>query len=290
MEFADQGATGIDFVRSPLLRCLSLHRTILIMTSHDTLFVWRETYGWRGGGGEFWGNPHPYYDYSQRTSGVCPFCLTKLRHRLGDVATWYFDALNSCPLCGFWTKRRTYAGDWMDDTIGILHEFDISSSKVAFEEIGEVAKKNPELLTRLKPRRFEEFIEDVYRNNGWQTSLTQQTRDGGYDLLMFEKHSEQPVLVECKQSPSGHPVAVRVVREVLGVQVIEGATHAKIVAVPGFSRDATLAAVEVNNKQSMYSMELVDTEAILRLLNVYNTKLPTMPLALDILRAQHPQS
>lgn len=49
----------------------------------------------------------------------------------------------------------------------------------------ESLKKQPVNLRKITPREFEELLADLLRDMGWEVELTEQTRDGGADILAY---------------------------------------------------------------------------------------------------------
>ena len=76
---------------------------------------------------------------------------------------------------------------------------------------------------------------------GYEVELTQQTRDGGKDIVAVRKcHVNERYLIECKRPDPGNVVGVRPVRELYGVKVSEKATKAILATTAFFSKDAQL--------------------------------------------------
>lgn len=68
------------------------------------------------------------------------------------------------------------------------------------------------ILKIINPRKFEEVIAELLEAKGFETQLTKQTRDGGYDIFAFTKVSGIPIemIVECKRHKN--TVGVDIVR------------------------------------------------------------------------------
>jgi HJR/Mrr/RecB family endonuclease len=58
-----------------------------------------------------------------------------------------------------------------------------------------------DLIYNISPREFEEIIERVFQDEGFETTLTQQTRDGGRDIIATKFEMGKPVVfyIECKR-------------------------------------------------------------------------------------------
>jgi DNA polymerase III epsilon subunit len=111
-------------------------------------------------------------------------------------------------------------------------------------------RKYPEGLFELPPRRFEELIAAIFRNNGFSVELTPQTRDGGIDIIavqhsMLTGHSIH--LVECKRYRPSKRVGIGVVQRLLGAVTQRQATKGILVATSSFTRDAVRVAEETRH-------------------------------------------
>ncbi len=114
--------------------------------------------------------------------------------------------------------------------------------------------QHPELLHSLPPRKFEEIVATVFRNNGFDVELTPETRDGGIDIIAVQKNSfggSTLHLVECKRYLPENKVGIGIVQRMLGVVEQHRATQGLIVTTSSFSRDAEECA-----KSSRYRLGL----------------------------------
>ncbi len=105
--------------------------------------------------------------------------------------------------------------------------------------------RHPELLYSLPPRKFEELVASVFRNNGYDVELTPETRDGGFDIVAVQKNSfcgNTLHLVECKRYQPENKVGIGMVQRMLGVVEQHRATQGVIVTTSSFSRDAQVCA------------------------------------------------
>lgn len=105
--------------------------------------------------------------------------------------------------------------------------------------------RHPELLHSLPPRKFEEIVAAVFRNNGFEVELTPETRDGGVDIIAVQKNSfggNTLHLVECKRYLPENKVGIGIVQRMLGVVEQHRATQGLIVTTSSFSRDAQICA------------------------------------------------
>ncbi|MCK5232618.1 MAG: restriction endonuclease [Desulfobulbaceae bacterium] len=248
------------------------------------LFVWRgsETFTFEGGNEPKNSLPHPFYpDPNKKSSAgsLCPFCNILLeKGSSGDIKGCYRE--DTCPICGFRFTREiefvppgSNRWGWASDKISTLKEMDIDDSDLHINELGSHLKRRFSDIYPLSPHRFEQLVEDVFKNMGFYTRLTKSTRDGGYDISLIERSTGEQILVECKRYSKERKVTVETVRNFLGVQLIRGVPRGKIVTTTKFTSTAKVEA-ELVQKVSNYDLELIDADQLIRALDIYNTKLP----------------
>ena len=81
---------------------------------------------------------------------------------------------------------------------------------------------NQETLYNIKPREFEELVEQIFRDNGFETILTPQSKDGGKDIIAVKHEMGKPIVfyIECKRYRR-KAVNINIVRELYGVQTAD---------------------------------------------------------------------
>jgi HJR/Mrr/RecB family endonuclease len=90
-------------------------------------------------------------------------------------------------------------------------------------------------------RQFEEFVESLFRDLGYETELTQASRDGGVDVIARRDDVvgvTTTLYIQCKNHAV--PIGVEVVRAIAGV-VPSGDPGGRpaVICPSGFSADAT---------------------------------------------------
>ena len=100
-------------------------------------------------------------------------------------------------------------------------------------------------------------------NEGFETTLTQQTRDGGRDIIATKYEMGKPVVfyIECKRYGHQNSVGVNVVRSLYGVQSADKINKAILVTTGHVTRDARKF---VDNQKTM--MSIIDVEEIYELI------------------------
>lgn len=119
--------------------------------------------------------------------------------------------------------------------------------------------RHPHLMYELDPRRFEELVAELLRDQGFVPTLTPQTRDGGRDILAARSDSlgDLLYLVECKRYAPHKKVGVERIRAIYGVAQAERATKGVIVTTSSFTKDAIAFASPLK-----YNVGLQDFEAL----------------------------
>lgn len=150
----------------------------------------------------------------------------------------------------------------------ILKEFETDSSKVALDELARHLSRKYDDVWQVDPFLFEDLVADVFKQQGFEVTQTQKSKDGGYDLLLMEGTSS--IIVEVKRRKT---VGVSVVRELMGVQLRDDFKRAKLVTAGRLTRGACAESRNTAAEKYGFEMDLVDAEELLRFLRTYD--LPT---------------
>jgi len=129
-------------------------------------------------------------------------------------------------------------------------------------------KKQPAEIHALSPRKFEELLADLLSDMGWEVELTQQTRDGGKDILAYLNTDlgRFLCLVEAKHYRRDRKVGVELVRTLYGTLFDAQANSAMLVTSSSFSSDAR----EFQRKHR-YQLSLRDYADIVSWIKKYGT-------------------
>lgn len=136
-------------------------------------------------------------------------------------------------------------------TIDIIHEL----------------KKYPNKIYDIPPRIFEELVAEILASYGWEVHITQQTRDGGYDLFAITKDISglsNSLIVECKRWSPDNKVGIDIVERLFWVKQKICASNALLATTSYFEKGVK------NYKASRYDLELKDYEGILEWINEYH--------------------
>lgn len=118
------------------------------------------------------------------------------------------------------------------------------------EELLRLLSKSPDFLYQLPPRKFEELIARLFKDRGYEVSLTQATRDGGYDLIakINDGLISTVLLAECKRYKKENKVGVEVVRGLYGVTESKRANQGLVITSSYFTRDAREEQLRIGNR------------------------------------------
>jgi hypothetical protein len=113
--------------------------------------------------------------------------------------------------------------------------------------------RRPEAVRQLTPRQFEELVAELYQERGYEVKLTQQTRDGGKDLIIMNRSDIGNFMIyaECKHYSPDRPVGVGVVSELHGRIDLDRATAGMIVTSSYFSPDAKAFQSKIEHQMSL---------------------------------------
>ena len=129
--------------------------------------------------------------------------------------------------------------------------------------------KHPEAMRELSPRKFEEFIAEIFHDQGHAVQLTKATRDGGRDIIVVMKTviGELLALVECKRLLPPYKVGLGVIERFLHVIRQKDKANIGIIAsTTSFSPDARKSAQEYK-----YQLKLADFDQLKEMAKHYGS-------------------
>ncbi len=187
--------------------------------------------------------------YESQFSVSCPICGNEIYIRLVgyEYPEGAFDNSESSCEGGSFVQ---------EPSVGILYdsyEFDDSYANEVFDEVKDrlyqIANDKTQLYS-LSSRQFEGLVERVFQENGFTTMLTQQTRDGGKDIIATKYEMGSPITfyIECKHYNQNHTVGVELIRALYGVQEAEKVNKSFLVTSSYFSNDAKAFAASQNTR------------------------------------------
>jgi DNA polymerase III subunit epsilon len=127
--------------------------------------------------------------------------------------------------------------------------------------------RNPHALYGMSPRKFEEFVAAIFKNNGFSVQLTPPSRDGGVDIIAVQHSALTGAtvnLIECKRYAPNRPVGIGIVQRLVGVVEQNRAGKGILVTTSTFTRDAIRVA-----EATPHSLALRDYDAVCEWLSPY---------------------
>ncbi|MBR4290454.1 MAG: restriction endonuclease [Oscillospiraceae bacterium] len=203
---------------------------------------------------------------------------------MGDEAIYDIQHETECPECGNkieiaitgneypvgaydYDNAEIFGADFIEvPSMGMVYyqdEFDIDPNAVEATGIHDLIARisaDRDLIYDVSPREFEEIVEQVLHDDGFDTRLTQPTRDGGRDIVATKTGiNGKPVVfyIECKRYARTNKVSVDLVRALYGVQTADKINKACLVTSSYFTRDAVTFAEKQN-----VMIDLVDGDAL----------------------------
>jgi len=150
----------------------------------------------------------------------------------------------------------------------LLHVADsiVVASEDRWNDIISYLARNPSEMREIDPRKFEELIAELLIRDGMDVELTQDSKDGGRDILVscMSNLGKHLYLVECKRYGAKNKVGVEIVRALYGVIELERATGGVIITTSDFTRGAVKFAHTVENR-----MELKNYNALCKWLKTH---------------------
>ncbi len=116
--------------------------------------------------------------------------------------------------------------------------------------------KERDLIKRMSPRDFENYVAGIFEKLGFNVKVTKATRDGGKDIIATKAYPiPYTLIIECKHWSDEHHVDVSVVRSVYGVQTAMKANQAVIVTSSKFTSDARNFAEKQEHLMALWDID-----------------------------------
>lgn len=129
----------------------------------------------------------------------------------------------------------------------------ITDLRLVNQRILDRISRRPEAVRQLSPRQFEFLVAELFEERGYEVELTQQTRDGGKDLIIMNRNDVGNFMIyaECKHLAPYRPVGVSVVSELYGRINLDRATARMVVTSSYFSPDAKVCQSKIEHQMSL---------------------------------------
>lgn len=137
------------------------------------------------------------------------------------------------------------------------YEFDLNYTYEAAEDYlaaQSAIEQEIDKIMKMSDRDFEYYVAGLFENMGYSVRVTQQTRDGGADIIATKGHPVPfTMLIECKHWSNN--VGVSVVRSLYGVQMAKKANKSILVTSSRFTPDARRFAETQENMMSLMNLD-----------------------------------
>ena len=126
---------------------------------------------------------------------------------------------------------------------------------------------NPKILETIDPKHFEEIVAELLFKQGYQVKITQQTRDGGRDIIGMTKigNTKFKILAECKRWKRN--VGVDIIRSFCDVITDEQVNKGFIFTTSYYTSPAKNRA-----KRKGCLLDLIDKEGLINWMKNYHEK------------------
>jgi restriction system protein len=134
------------------------------------------------------------------------------------------------------------------------------------DQLIEELKRRPESIYDLSPRRFEELLADLLVDQGMEVQLTQETRDGGRDIIAEYNTPAGRILclVDAKKYRRDRTIGVGLIRQLHGTLCDHKATTAMMITTSTYSPDA-----HAYQRRHKWQLSLRDYNDVIELLGKY---------------------
>jgi hypothetical protein len=120
------------------------------------------------------------------------------------------------------------------------------------KKLTEAVRRNPKRLDELSAVQFEEFIAELFEENGYKVTLTKKSRDGGIDVIAEKADViDLAILAQCKKYAPHRPIGAQVIREMTGVLDINKAAAGAVFTTSRFTATAIEEAKVIRHRMSL---------------------------------------
>lgn len=198
----------------------------------------------------------------------CVFCKAKMQTIYSETSQ-FFDrhkSINMCPVCGWWTIWQQHSNLLLVDdrkafnlygTSAILKQLDLTNLEQPIEEVEQYLITRFEERHSLHPRLLEEVVTSVFRNLGYQSTITSYHKDGGIDVILHD-NKESEIGIQVKRYKDS--IQVNQIREFAGSLIENGMTNGIFVTTSRFQKGVFKTADNFLNKG--LKIELIDAHRL----------------------------
>ena len=134
------------------------------------------------------------------------------------------------------------------------------------EKVLKYLAENPQELYHLQDRDFEKVMAEIYRKLGYKVELTQETRDGGKDIIIRKPEvlGDFVYYVECKKYSASRHIGVGIIRNLVGTVNTDRVNGGILATTSFFTKDAKKFIIE---SKLNYQIQTHDYDRIRNMLN-----------------------
>lgn len=158
-----------------------------------------------------------------------------------------------------------------DEVIYLRRAYDKQNAQIVL-----LQQKNTDLKKKLSNRYtkddilsikrwedFEKFVATRFKEQGYKTTLTSATNDGGKDIII-EKNGIK-TYIECKYWQTGHSIGRELIQKLAGAAMMDGVKNAIFITTSSYHSNAYEAARALNSNG--FNIQLWDTDKLLKFIN-----------------------
>jgi len=184
---------------------------------------------------------------------------TSPNHMVWEGLTWILDLLPHFPQEAIKALNAYFKANCQFLPDDILDAIDDCNSMIRARYINK--EHSREVFLNLAPKEFEKLVAYIYRDLGYEVSLTKASYDGGIDINAEKKllGSKEKIIIQCKNYTAKIPIDE--IRQLLGIVANGKLTKGVLVT----SSDFTSEAKKFANQNP--SIELINYKELIVLFN-----------------------
>ncbi len=231
---------------------------------------------------------------------ICPCCSTLFSTFQAAKSKSTELCLLLCPTCGWWHLHqncrlttldgRQSTSRWWELHHAILTEIDLQSPEIPIEQLRLHLQRHWRDRIHITAQQAEEVIaavlKDFYGGEILRLTANANTPDGGIDLIVVSNGGLVKRAIQIKRRITRDVEPISDVRNFVGAMILTGnKTGAFVTTASRFSKDASQLPKNANLTKHRLSLDLIDGERLLELLEHTNattgSKLPE-PITSDL--------
>ena len=201
------------------------------------------------------------------TRETCLFCESKVECVSISSDRVHQGEIRVCRFCGWWCRNernRIPDFDGFEDSLSLryyysmdgacaqLRNLDLSDINIPLNDIHSFIVADYEKRFDIHPRKLEELVASVFRNQGYIADVTAYQNDGGIDVILSK--SNETIGVQVKRYKN--KIEVEQIRSLAGALILSGHTSGMFVTTSAFRSGVVTASEQFNAKG--FPIELVD--------------------------------